>query len=208
MKKHLDECSQKLDKLTRDCMRSDTNNGIHNGSQLFDPDTTLVITGLNKPISETKQTLTDTCKKLLTVIDPTRTPALINTGRIGDKHGRDGVVKMQFDCIENKVSVLRGKRRLQESPVFSNVFIKAAKSHDVMLIEQNFKTLLSGVPGLQELLAVNTSGKLVPQRKTENQHTRHQQLYPPFTWSSSTDTFSARFGIHPTGRCYHETKGS
>ena len=79
------------------------------------------------------------------------------------RHGnvsKPGLVKIQFQNVEDKVRVLREKRALMNSSEFSNVFLRSSKSHSDRLAEQNLKTLLDLIPD-GKAYQVTGNGRLV-----------------------------------------------
>ncbi|CAL9701264.1 unnamed protein product [Knipowitschia caucasica] len=118
----------------------------------FDPDVSIVVTGLNYNSGEN---VTCLVKELLTEGLLENTP-IVDAERLKDRGGRPGVVKVEFGSVQEKISVLRKKQLLKDNPKYSRVYIRSGKTHAERLIELNFRTLLDELPfGRQFYVAGN-----------------------------------------------------
>lgn len=128
----------------------------------FDPDTTVVVIGLNKLPHENHLSLCTLAQQVVHSIDPTLVTMMKAVKRQGDMDGRRGIVKIQFNTNAEKVALLKGSRRLRYTQEFSKLYVRTSMSHESRLIEQNFKTLLTILPQLQGSIRVDSTGRLIP----------------------------------------------
>ena len=75
-----------------------------------------------------------------------RPPRQTRQGRIS----KPGLVKIQVPTLEDKINILRNKRRLENSEPFKQVYLRSSKSHTDRLAETNFRTLLDIVDTRKE----------------------------------------------------------
>ena len=162
-KQELTQLEGKIEKVTKLCeeLRVEmTTLSDCSDDQLFNPERTVVATGLIKASGETNDTLRRTCKDIISLVDRDLESALTGVRRTGDNNGRPGIVQIAFRTTTHKLKLLQGKMKLRNSN-HSRVFLKSAQTHEGRLLEQNFKTLVESVPALQDQLLVNSTGKLV-----------------------------------------------
>lgn len=146
----------------------------------FNPDYTAVVTGLDKIPDEDPSSLREICEKLVEVVAPQLSGEVQDVKRVGDVAGRRGIVKIFFVSCEAKKELLRGRRKLINSE-FSKVFVRTSFTHEGHLIDQNFRTLLSNLPDLQNTVRVDAKGKLIPVRSYNSYGSRNsmQGVNPP-----------------------------
>ena len=70
------------------------------------------------------------------------------------------LIKVQFRTVEDKVAVLRVKRRLTSSAKYSPVWLRSSKPHSERVMDMNFRTLLDILPG-GNTYTVTSNGKIV-----------------------------------------------
>ena len=132
---------------------------------MFEPDTTVIADNLpfedNEDLDSKVQTMIR--RDLAINVPVVRTTRLRPRPPRVTRHGnvsKPGLVKIQFQNVEDKVRVLREKRALMNSSEFSNVFLRSSKSHSDRLAEQNLKTLLDLIPDGKSY-QVTGNGRLV-----------------------------------------------
>ena len=80
-------------------------------------------------------------------------------------HDKPGLVKISFENTEQKILILKNKRKLRNS-CHSEVFIKPAKTYIERLVEANARAILRELPK-KSALRVNANGR-IQARKSEN----------------------------------------
>ena len=73
-------------------------------------------------------------------------PVVVTVDRIEPKGSGPGPIKVQLASVQDKVMILRRKKRLENNERYAKVYVRAAKSHAERLIEINFRTILSQIP--------------------------------------------------------------
>ena len=76
---------------------------------------------------------------------------------------RPGVIKCQLSSLDEKVTVLRNKRKAAQVDDYKRVFIARMRSHEERLIELNFKAILKDMPNGDQY-RMTGSGRLVDTR--------------------------------------------
>lgn len=78
------------------------------------------------------------------------------------RNGRPGVVKAEFSCLQDKLTVLRSKSNLKtcSTIMYRDIYMRSSKSHMERLIELNFKTVLDELPNGRNY-RVTGNGKVV-----------------------------------------------
>ena len=132
----------------------------------FDPDLSLIIVGLPLDNEESEEDLKASVIELLrNGLECAPVPEVVAVERLRSRGERPGVVKVELRSVQEKVTVLRLKRRLKDNDNYRRVYMSAAKSHAERLVDINFRTLLKAIPeGKQFFLTGN--GRLV-QKATE-----------------------------------------
>ena len=87
---------------------------------------------------------------------------------------KPGLVKIQFSSVADKVSVLREKQKLRNSPDFSNVYLRSSKSHTDRITEQNLKTILELIPEGKDY-RITGNGRLVKRENNTNASSQVQE---------------------------------
>lgn len=64
---------------------------------------------------------------------------------------KPGLVKISFARVDQKIRVLRAKRKLGKISDYRSVFLRAGKSHTERLIKLNARTILNEVPNGKDL---------------------------------------------------------
>ena len=145
-------------------------------ASVWDPDTTIVAE--NFPFEEEEELNTkvvDMIRKDLSVNVP-----VVRTTRLKARPPRNtrfgnvskpGLVKIQFESVDDKVKVLREKRQLINSASYSRVFLRSSKSHTDRLLELNFKTMLDAIPNGKDY-KLTANGRLVKRDASNNEATQ------------------------------------
>ena len=150
----------------------------------FNPDTTIIAD--NVPFEEgedlatkmqnmIRRNLALPVKVVRTMRMKTRPPRQTRFGKLENP----GLVKIQFENVQDKVTVLREKRELKNSQDYSRGFLRSSKSHTDRLIELNFKTILDLVPG-GENFELTSNGRLM-QKEEPGDETSDQDSDLPRT---------------------------
>ena len=131
----------------KDSITNDKSRYTHpNPNPLSDPDLTIIASGI--PYTESEEILSK-AKSLIAALgcsvsdNVTVTAAARLPSRIPNK---PGYVKISFQSLDEKVSVLRNKMKLKDSEQYSQIFLKSSKSHAERLIEQNTRAILRELP--------------------------------------------------------------
>ena len=90
-----------------------------------------------------------------------RFPLRLRPGQVA----RPGLVKIQFESLEDKIKVFREKHNLRNSEEYKKVFLRSSKPHAERLTELNFKTVLELIPKGSEY-GISANGKIT--KKEEN----------------------------------------
>ena len=145
----------------------------------FRPDVTVIVTGLRyAPDEDVMNKATSLIHEGLElshvrIVNATRTPFR------GDK---PGIVKIQLNSVDDKIRVLREKRRLLNDDRYKNVFIRGSQSHEERLLQLNTDVILREM-GIENRYRRTGSGRLVPkddyQLATGGPHIITQSQRPP-----------------------------
>ncbi len=87
--------------------------------------------------------------------------SVVRAMRLESREGKPGLVKIQVNNLDEKKKLLKHKQHLKQSGDYSNVFLRSSKPHLERLVDLNFKTMLSLVPGGQNF-RITGSGRIVP----------------------------------------------
>ena len=109
----------------------------------FDPDVSVVIAGLQEDTAE------DLHRKVVHLLSRGLGCDTVPTAveRIDGRGRGPGLVKAEFNTVQEKIDILRRKQQLREHREYNRVFIRSARSHSDRIVERNFKTLLNDLPG-------------------------------------------------------------
>ena len=72
-----------------------------------------------------------------------------------DKHFRPGNLTVEFETLDQKIKVLGRKRNLNLTNEYNQIYIRAVKSHNELVMERNFSKLLQSLPTHQFRMASN-----------------------------------------------------
>ena len=141
----------------------------------FDPDRTVVVTGVRYSRSEDiLQKAKDLVGKGLELGDV----EVINATRTPFRDDKPGIVKVEFNSREEKLSVLRAKLKLQSSAEYKRVFIRSAQSHAERLVQINNKVILKEL-GVEHKFRFTGNGRLVLKDQSQAQGAHDQAQAPP-----------------------------
>ena len=147
------------------------------------PETTIIATKLPydnpEDIKQKAQNLvnalTAACEPPLPHID------VVNAMRTPFRDNKPGVVKIQLPSRQNKIDILKNKKKLMDNDNYKRVFIRGSQSHTDRLIQINTNTLLNEL-GLNDKYRVAANGRLVlndnAQRPGHDQQPHEQR--PPW----------------------------
>ena len=82
-----------------------------------------------------------------------------NISRDEERHSRQGNVTVEFENLDQKIKVLSRKRRLNLTNEYTEVYIRAVKTHNELVMERNFSKVLQSLPTHNFRLASN--GKII-----------------------------------------------
>ena len=72
-----------------------------------------------------------------------------------DKHSRPGNITVEFETLDQNIKVLGRKRNLNLTNEYNQIYIRAVKSHNELVMERNFSKLLQSLPTPQFRMASN-----------------------------------------------------
>ena len=102
---------------------------------------------------------------------------VVRAKRLNSKNNKPGIMKIEMASLDEKIAVLRNKRKLKDHPAYNMVYIRSSKSHEQRLLEANVADLLYMLPdGDQYRIAGN--GRIV--------HVEEQTVNNPSSSSSFT----------------------
>ena len=79
--------------------------------------------------------------------DVSRAVTITGVKRFTPKYrNKPGLVKISFQSLEQKILVLRNKRKLRDNAQYKSVFLKSCKTHAERLIELNARAILKELP--------------------------------------------------------------
>ena len=140
------------------------------------PETTIIATKLAFNDSEDiKKKSQDLINALTAACDPALPQInVVNAMRTPFRDGKPGVVKIQLPSRQNKIDILKNKKKLMDNSNYSRVFIRGSQSHTDRLIQINTNTLLNEL-GLNDKYRVAANGRLV----LNNNAQQHGYGQPP-----------------------------
>jgi hypothetical protein len=123
----------------------------------YSPENTVVITGLHE---EPNENLGEKVKGLVRAME-LELVKVVNCMRLSSKiRSKPGLVKVEVENESQKIDLLRAKRKLQDYPAFSRVFIRGSRTYAERTMERNTRLLLKNMPE-GHLYRITSSGKLV-----------------------------------------------
>ena len=134
----------------------------------FQSDVSVIIVGL--PFTDGEIPRERVASLLAEVLQCDPVPEIVNAERTTPRGRGPGVIKVEFRTVQDKVAVLRLKKKLMDTEGFGRVFIQSAKSHTERLIDLNFRTILKELPAGKDYFLTG-NGKLVKRdRQQERQN--------------------------------------
>ena len=120
-------------------------------ASLYDPENTIVADNLAYEENEDLHRKVETMirRDLALNIPVTRVLRLNPRPARSTRYGnvaKPGLVKIQVPTVDDKIKILREKKKLNNSPDFSCVYLRSSKSHTDRLMDQNFRTILDLIP--------------------------------------------------------------
>ena len=94
--------------------------------------------------------------------------------RMKSFNNKPGLVKIELNTKEDKISVLRAKAVLKHENDYKKVFVRSSQTHEERLIRYNAQTLLNAIPDGQNY-RITAGGKIVKKDGNEQQQHQHQQ---------------------------------
>ena len=123
----------------------------------FHTDVTCVLTGIRHSANEDLDLI---CKDIVQGSGglDLKDVNIIRTARVGMKPGKQGVVKMQLETLNDKLKVLRAKAKLKDKDRYKRIYIRTSKSHEQRLIELHTQEIL-GHLGIADQYFFTGSGR-------------------------------------------------
>ena len=131
----------------------------------YDTETTIIARGLPTMATEGSELLNE-AKKLVQEILGLNDVTVKRAKRLPSRNGQPGLVKVQFENLDDKKSVLRAKQKTREREGYRNVYLRSSKTHVERLLELNFRALIDEIPDGQNKFKMTSNGRLV--RRDEN----------------------------------------
>ena len=148
--KHLhDECDDLRSKI-KDL------EGIVRKEPVEDTDKTVIVYNLK----DNGKSVGERVDELLRYLGVSEEIPVAQVKRIPGRNGKTGIVKVAFNSLEAKISVLREKRKLKDSPEYSKVWMKSSRPYGERIAEINFKLILDGMQD-GDKYTVTSNGKIV-----------------------------------------------
>ena len=140
--------------------------GGYNGTGSHDNDLTIIASGLSYTADENLYQKVDNL--LLALGEDVHSQLHVSAvSRLSSRvAGRPGIVKISFQTVNEKITVLRNKMLLRDNLDYNDVYLKSSKSHAERLIELNARTILRNLPPGHSL-RVDANGRIkqrVPQQ--------------------------------------------
>ena len=88
---------------------------------------------------------------------------VVRAERTQPRNNKPGLIKCQLASVEEKINVLRNKKKIKDDEDLRRVFIARMRSHEERLIENNFKAILKELPNGNQYRFTG-SGRLVDKR--------------------------------------------
>ncbi len=124
----------------------------------FDPEVTVVASGVAFEAGEDiKQKATDIVSRGLSL----PRVQVVNAIRFRGRGRRPGLVKMQFQSVDDKKQVLKAKPALKnEQSEYKGVYLRTSYSHSELVQQDNIRELLKIIPGGDQMYIAG-NGKLM-----------------------------------------------
>ena len=71
---------------------------------------------------------------------------VVRATRVGVRDTKQRILKIELKSENDKILVVRNKHKLEDSQIFSKVYICQSHSHAERVMERNTKTLLNELP--------------------------------------------------------------
>ncbi len=118
----------------------------------YDPSKSVVIYGLK---SAPEEATSDTVRWLFSTVLQAEAN-IVNVERIAPRGtGQIGVVRVELLCVEEKINILRAKRRCVSTKETKDVVIRTCDGHESRVNKLNNRKLLSLMPGGKEYLVAD-----------------------------------------------------
>ena len=125
----------------------------------FDTETTVV--AQNVPVIPGREAnLVNLAEELVHDGTGTRNVVVVRAKRLPSKTNKPGLLKIEFQSLEEKIQVLRNKQKLKNHRAYEKCFLRSSKSHAERLMEANLATLLDHLP-IRNQFRVAGNGRLV-----------------------------------------------
>ena len=130
----------------------------------FDPDKTVVIYNISKPVDETEAQLNQAITDIFSQGLQLPGIEIVSVKRC---FGTPGPVKVELPNLTCKIEVLRAKSTLKQKTQYSQLYIRSSKSHEERLMEINLKQVLDELD-MTNVFRFTGSGRLVRRDETDS----------------------------------------
>ena len=137
---------------------------INTGNPLEDPNRTIIAT--NVAYMGEREDLLEIAKDLVSKLELEEPVTVLAAARLKGRFGKPGLVKISFATLQEKILVLREKRKLREHDTYKSIFLRSSKSHTERLIELNARTLLNQIPQGNQF-RITSNGRIIKKTHTD-----------------------------------------
>ena len=124
----------------------------------FEPDYTVIITQL--PVQPSEDDLLTCTNQLIQVSLELPGIEVVKVERTQSRGGKPGVVKVLLSSVQDKVDILKSKRKLKESEAHKRVYIHGSRTPAERILYNNMRAMLRELPNGQQY-RISGNGKLV-----------------------------------------------
>ena len=147
----------------------------------FSPETSVVV---YKVPYEPNENLQEKTKLIVEEGVEIKTVPVANVMRTPMRQGRPGIMKIQFNSLEDKLTILRNKGKLKEKAGWmKNVYMRSSKSHAERLLDLNFRAIADELGGYY----VTGSGRLMKNDTPPQGDREHHPVPVPSNTSGPTN---------------------
>jgi hypothetical protein len=138
---------------------------------LNNADLTVIATNVEQTPEED---ILEVAKEMISLLDESAVvSAAIRLRNRDQSSRRPALVKIGFESVQDKIRVLREKRRLRETEKYRNVFLRGSKTHTERLLELNARTLLNELPHGKDF-RVAANGRIIRKTNSAQQHSQQE----------------------------------
>ena len=135
--------------------------GASAATESFDVNSSVIVLNL---VQHDEEDVAALCQDLFRDVLGTNA-TVVKAERTRRRTDKPALIKCQLSNLEEKIEVLRCKKKVRETDDHKNVFIARMKTHEEHLIEGNFKSILKDLPNGGQY-RLTGSGRLVDKRES------------------------------------------